>query len=95
MLKENLNLESDSNSVEDVKKILQEGMDASEDLRAKLSHIKININKTEESVIKAIRELFGDSYISSSGNSIITYDMYCSTINLIRTLGAQKASEML
>ena len=50
---------------------------------------------TSKEIINAIRSIFGESYIYSNGNSIITYSMYSSVINLLRTLGNNKAEETL
>ena len=97
MIKSNLNLkEGNSVSQEDLLKTIAEGKEVSRELQEKLSKIKININKdTNPELISAIFRLFGESYISRTGNSVITYDMYCSTLNLIRTLGKSKAEEVI
>lgn len=96
MLKSNLNLPKNSDiDIEDLQSTLTEASNISEELREKLSKIKINILGNEHpDVITAVREIFGDSYVSSSGNTIITYDMYCSILNLLRTLGNKKAEEV-
>lgn len=72
------------------------GINASEDLRLKLSKIRIKVSgKDSPRVISAISALFGSEYVNSQGDSYITYDMYCSVVNLIRTLGTTTAEEML
>lgn len=65
-------------------------------LRNKLSKIKIHINARDNpELIKAIRTVFDDTYIDTNGNSVITYNMYCAVINLLRQLGTSKAEEIL
>ena len=97
MVQNNLNLkEVNGVSQKEIMETLEEAYEISEDLRKKLSKIRINIDKNKNpEIINAIRRIFGDSYISRSGNSTITYDMYCSTLNLIRTLGKNKSEEIL
>lgn len=80
---------ADGQSLEE---LMFEGKEISEELRIKLSKVKIKINRiTQGDVINAIREVFGEETISSAGNVYITYDMYCSCLNLMRSLGAQIA----
>jgi len=78
------------------KALYDSSINASEDLRMKLSKIRIKVSgRDSPRVISAITALFGVEYINSQGDSYITYDMYCSVINLIRTLGTTTAEEML
>lgn len=78
------------------KALYDASINASEDLRLKLSKIRIKVSgKDSPRVISAITAIFGTDYINSQGDSYITYDMYCSVINLIRTLGTTTAEEML
>lgn len=97
MVQSNLNLTSDNGVTnEELQSLIAEAYTIENELRSQLSKIKININKAKNpEIINAITEIFGPSYISSNGNSIITYDMYCSVINLIRDLGKNKAQEIL
>ena len=97
MIKTDLNIkETNGSSKQEVISVLEEGYSISAELREKLSKISINIdgNKNPE-IIEAILRIFGESYIGRSGNSKITYDMYCSVISLIRTLGENKSQEVL
>lgn len=97
MIKTDLNIkETNGPSKQEVISVLQEGYEISAELRDKLSKISINIdgNKNPE-IINAIRRIFGDDYISRTGNSKITYEMYCSTLSLIRSLGENKSQEVL
>lgn len=81
---------------EDEKALYDAGINASEDLRLKLSKIRVKVSgKDSPNVISAVTSLFGAEYINSQGDTYITYDMYCSVINLIRTLGTTTAEEML
>ena len=97
MLKSELNIK-DTNGVDqkDLLETLELAYEIDAELRSKLSKIKINIDKNKNpELIIAIRKIFGETYISRVGNAVITYDMYCSTLNLIRTLGKSKAEEIL
>lgn len=96
MLNSNLNLEDAGITIEELTNLLSEATSASEDLRSKLSSLKIKISGAKDpNIITAISNIFGSSYITTSGDSYITYDMYCSVINLIRKLGTTKAEELL
>lgn len=73
-----------------------EAVEASEDLRNKLGTVRIKVSGSKSpKVIKAIESIFGTKYTTSSGDSYITYDMYCSVVNLIRTLGNTTGRESL
>lgn len=97
MIQNTLNIKQENlTTQEDILEALTEGRKISNELKEKLSKIKININKdSNPELIEAIFRIFGEKYISRSGNSVITYDMYCSTLNLIRTLGKNKSEEIL
>lgn len=76
--------------------LYKEAIEASEDLRLKLSKVRIKIEGSKSpKVIKAIKEIFGESYITDKGDAYITYDMYCSVVNLIRVLGNTTAMEAI
>ena len=97
MLKSSVNLnETNGTTREEVATLLEEAYAAEEDLRQMLSKIKIHIDGTKDpEIITAIESLFGKSYISSTGNSTLTYNMYCSVLNLMRQMGKSKAEELL
>ncbi len=97
MIKSNLNIkEANGVSLASVIETLEEAYEISEELRNKLSKIRINIDKNKNpELINAVKMIFGESYISRTGNTSISYDMYCSTINLIRELGKNKSEEIL
>ena len=97
MLKDNLNIkESNGATLVDIQETLKEGYLASEELKSKLAKIRINIDKVKNpEIVKAVEHIFGKPFISQAGNTVITYDMYCSCLNLIRTLGQNKAQEIL
>lgn len=68
--------------------ILAEAKTVSDELLAKLSNIRIKLDKTKnKDVIEAIKEIFGQEYYSDYGEIYITYSMFVSCINLIRDLG--------
>ena len=68
--------------------ILAEAKIVSDELLAKLSNIRIKLDKTKnKDVIEAIKEIFGQEYYSDYGEIYITYPMFVSCINLIRDLG--------
>lgn len=97
MIKSDLNLkEVNGVSQKEVLETLEEAYTVSNELRDKLSKIRIHIYKSKNpEIIEAITHIFGNSYISRTGDSTITYDMYCSVINLIRTLGKSKSEEIV
>ncbi len=79
---------------DDTIKLYNDALSASEEMREKLSKLRIKVNGSQSSkVITAIREVFGDAYITDKGDAYITYDMYCAVINLIRDLGNHIAQE--
>lgn len=78
---------------EDIK-ILEEAIQVSEELREQLSKVKIKIyGGKSPKLVEAVKNIFGEEYIDSKGDSYISYDMYCSVINLIRNLGDLTAGE--
>lgn len=97
MLQSDLNIKEENNtSLTELQEVLADAYEAEYDLRSQLTKIKINIDGTKNpEIVNAISAIFGPQYVSSNGNSSITYDMYCSVINLIRTLGKNKAQEIL
>lgn len=97
MLQNDLNIkEENGTTLTEIQEVLADAYEAENDLRSQLTKIKINIDggKNPE-IVKAISFIFGPEYVSSNGNSSITYEMYCSVINLIRELGKNKAQEIL
>ena len=92
---ENIKPENGS-TIEEIQQVLAEARLVDINLRNKLSKIKIHVSgKSNPELIKAIRTVFDDTYIDTNGNSIITYNMYCSVINLLRQIGLSKAEEIL
>lgn len=82
-----------SNEVTD---LLEEAASISNDMRKKLSNISIIIKGSDSpDLIRAVQTIFGDDYISSSGNTTLTYDMYCSLLNLMRELGSKKTEDLV
>ena len=76
--------------------LYQHALEASEDLRSKLSKVRIKISGAKSpKVVKAVQEIFGETYITDNGDTYLTYDMYCSVVNLIRALGKTTAQEMV
>lgn len=97
MLKSDLNIKEENNTtITELQEILSNAYEAEYDLRSQLTKIKINIDGSKNpEIVNAISAIFGPQYVSSNGNSSITYEMYCSVINLIRNLGKNKAKEIL
>lgn len=97
MIQNNINLKEENGvTQQDLLESIAEGREISDELRKKLAKIRINVNVQDNpEIINAIERIFGSTYISKAGNSVITYDMYCSTLNLIRELGKQKSQEIL
>ena len=76
--------------------LYKRAIEASEELRVKLSKVRIKVDGSRSpQLIEAIRALFGSTYITGQGDSYITYDMYCSVVNLLRSLGNKTAEETL
>lgn len=68
--------------------VLTEAKTVSDELLAKLSNIRIKLDRVQnKDVIEAIREIFGQEYYSEYGEIYITYPMFITCINLIRQLG--------
>lgn len=79
---------------EEGKLLYEQALVASEDLRSKLSKVRIKIDaKKSKNVVDAVVAIFGDTYLLDDGGCYLTYDMYCSVVNLIRTLGTHTAME--
>ena len=92
---ENIN-EENGVTIEEIQQVLADARTADINIRNKLSKIKIHINARDNpELIKAIRTVFDDTYIDTNGNSVITYNMYCAVINLLRQIGTSKAEEIL
>lgn len=76
--------------------LYEKALEASEELRSKLSKVRIKIQgSSHPGVIEAISKVFGKEHITATGDAYLTYDMYCSVVNLIRTLGNTVAAEKL
>ena len=74
--------------------LYNEAIKASEDLRLKLGKVRIKISgSSSPAIISAVTSIFGKEYITDSGDTFLTYDMYCSVVNLIRALGKTTADE--
>lgn len=97
MLQNDLNIkEENGTTLTEIQEVLADAYEAENDLRSQLTKIKINIDgKSSPNIISAVTAIFGPEYISSNGNCSITYEMYCSVINLIRDLGKLKAQEVV
>lgn len=81
---------------EEVTLLLKQSKEAASELKDKLDKIAIKIDgQKNPAVVEAVRQVFGDSYINSKGGTTITYDMYCSVLNLIRTLGTYVGQESI
>ena len=90
------NLEGSAYSSDEVEDVLKEALAASEDLRQKLATVRIIVRGgNSPDIVNAIREIFGSDYINTDGDSYITYDMYCTIINLLRDLGSEYTASTL
>lgn len=75
-------------TLEEVTINLKEAENISKELNATLSHIRVKVDKVNNSeVISAIQQIFGNQLLSDYGNVYITYDMYNTCLALIRDLG--------
>lgn len=85
---------TDTYTLAEAKAILEESKQVSKELEAKLSKIRIKLDRvTQAEVIKAIQDIFGTTYVSDYGNVYITYEMYTACIKLIRDLGSLVGQE--
>lgn len=93
---DNLLKEENGVTITEVQEALAEAEKVNSELRMKLDKIKIQVSgRDNPELVNAIKTLFGDKYIFSNGNSVISYDMYCYVIKLLRELGKAKAGELL
>jgi len=92
----NFNLEGTGVSEQEISDILNEAVEISEELRSNLSSIRVFVSGAEQpTVVSAIGNLFGSENVTSTGDSYITYDMYCTVLNLLRTVGSATAKEAI
>lgn len=79
---------------ESLQLLLIDSRSASEELKAKLATVVVPVSvRTLPDVVKAISQLFGESFIDNQGNSQISYDMYLACVKYLRTLGTLKGEE--
>lgn len=62
--------------------------------KSKLKLESVVVYSQEQAVIDAVIAIFGDGPVNN-GKVAITYDMYCSVLELIRTTGAYKVEEYI
>ncbi len=80
-------------TTEDLAEVLRKGQEYREELKSLLKDIKVPVRKMHPSVIEAIRVLFGDNYITTEGESLITFEMYLDCMDLLRNVGRATAAE--
>ena len=76
-----------------LKKLLDEGAEALNELTEELRDIKVPVTKTDTQVLEAIKNIFGLTYLNDNGSSYITYDMYLECAQIVRNAGRAVAAE--
>ena len=65
------------------------------ELKTTLKDVKVPVSSLHPAVIEAIRNIFGDNYLTSDGKGFITYEMYLQSLDIIRSVGNATASEFV
>lgn len=87
--------EKEAVTLADLDEILKKASVYMEELKEPLKDIKVPVKKSNEDILNAINNLFGDSYISSEGESMITFPMYLQCLELIRSVGGNTAASFV
>ena len=86
---------SSKDSLENYEETLEKADKVLKELEDKLSNVSVNVSKSSEDVIEAVRSMFGSSYIKSNGTTTITFDMYKIITAKLREVGSTKVGEYL
>ena len=82
----------DKVTIEDLDVLLSKAQDYLEELKEPLKDIRVPVNKNNPEILQAVQNLFGNSYITSDGNTYITFPMYLQCLQLIRSVGKNTAT---
>lgn len=80
---------------ENLSELINEGQLYLNELKTTLKDIKVPVNSLHPTVVEAIRNIFGDNYLTSEGKGFITYEMYLQSLDIIRSVGNATASEFV
>lgn len=80
---------------ENLSELISEGQLYLDELKTTLKDIKVPVSSLHPTVVEAIRNIFGDNYLTSEGKGFITYEMYLKSLDIIRSVGNATASEFV
>lgn len=80
---------------ENLSELINEGQLYLNELKTTLKDIKIPVSSLHPTVVEAVRNIFGDNYLTSEGKGFITYEMYLQSLDIIRSVGNATASEFV
>lgn len=80
---------------ENLSELINEGQLYLDELKTTLKDIKVPVSSLHPTVVEAIRNIFGDNYLTSEGKGFITYEMYLQSLDIIRSVGNATASEFV
>ena len=80
---------------ENLSELINEGQLYLDELKTTLKDIKVPVSSLHPTVVEAIRNIFGDNYLTSEGKGFITYEMYLQSLYIIRSVGNATASEFV
>ena len=80
---------------ENLSELISEGQLYLDELKTTLKDIKVPVSSLHPTVVEAIRNIFGDNYLTSEGKGFITYEMYLQSLDIIRSVGNATASEFV
>ena len=80
---------------ENLSELINEGQLYLNELKTTLKDIKVPVSSLHPTVVEAIRNIFGDNYLTSEGKGFITYEMYLQSLDIVRSVGNATASEFV
>ena len=80
---------------ENLSELISESQLYLDELKTTLKDIKVPVSSLHPTVVEAIRNIFGDNYLTSEGKGFITYEMYLQSLDIIRSVGNATASEFV
>lgn len=80
-------------TVEELAELLKVGQKYLDEMDDLLADIRVPVRTTDEAVISAIKNLFGNDSVSESGSSYIDYKMVRQCMNVMKNVGRLTAAE--
>ena len=80
---------------ENLSELINDGQLYLDELKTTLKDIKVPVSSLHPTVVEAIRNIFGDNYLTSEGKGFVTYEMYLKSLDIIRSVGNATASEFV